>query len=331
MSLEDRFSRATVITLAKRAANQCSNPGCKAITSGPAESPLASVNIGEAAHIYGANLGSARYRADMAPAERASITNAIWLCGNCHKLVDDDSSRYPAGLLFEWQREHERAISEQVGKTSALLRERYEERHLKRFSGLSYAAERLILEKNDYWEYLLTAQVMRDETEPLLRRSRVLNEGLYVMPCVRVAKEASFSWISDRAHEIGLLAAAISGLAQELSFAWGPPGVAGDDEIIVETARLFGELCRSALTIEEAIRFTRLDECFEEVQSLFAGVTLELIQHVEKIPVFLVDTIASKPTSGSHELVLTIALPDGWAEAVQGALERAQAAYVASL
>lgn len=328
MSLVDRFSRVTVQTLAKRAANQCSNPSCGATTSGPTESAHGSVNVGEAAHIYGANPGSARYKAEMMPVERSSISNAIWLCGNCHKLVDDDASRYPAGLLFEWQREHERVIKERVGKASAQLRERYEKRHLHKFGELSYAAERLIIEKGDLWEYALTAQVLRDETFPLLRRAQALHQGLYVKPSVRIPKEASFSWISDRSHEISLLAKALGSLGSSvLARAWGEPGVAGNDELIVETARLFGELCRSAIAVEESIRFARLDECFGRVHSLFFGVTLRLIEQIEKIPVFLFETIESKPTSGSYKIVLTITLPEGWSEEVDLALKSAQIAY----
>ncbi|WP_256219271.1 hypothetical protein [Variovorax sp. 770b2] len=116
MAAEDKFKQAVISTIAKRAANQCSNPNCGAITSGPSLASLDSVNIGEAAHIYGANLGSARYDEKMSSADRSAISNAIWLCGNCHKLVDDDPLKYPSGLLFEWQRDHERSISEQVGK-----------------------------------------------------------------------------------------------------------------------------------------------------------------------------------------------------------------------
>ena len=331
MAETDRFSRSTVATLAKRAANQCSNPDCRAITSGPADSADKSVNVGEAAHIYGANPGSARYDEVMLPAQRSSITNAIWLCGNCHKLVDDDSSHYPAGLLFEWQREHERIIGLQVGKASANLRSRYEKRHLQRFGEISYAAERLIIEKGPYWEYLLTAQVMRDEVQPHLRRAHALRRGLYIKHCTRVPKNGSFYWISDRSSEISNLVRALAALATtELATAWGAPGVPGDDERIVETVRLFSELCKRAIEIEENIRFSRLHSEFERVQNLFIGVTVGLLEHVERIPNFLLETISGKPTSGQFELVLNMDLPEGWAEAVSEAIEQARQEIIAS-
>ena len=66
------FSIKTRDTLGKRAAYICSNPDCRTSTSGPAEaSPDKAVILGEAAHIYGAAPGSARYRADMHDEARA--------------------------------------------------------------------------------------------------------------------------------------------------------------------------------------------------------------------------------------------------------------------
>lgn len=160
MASEDRFKQSVVTTIARRAANCCSNPDCGAVTSGPTDDPLKAVNVGEAAHIYGANPGSARYDSEMLSADRGAITNAIWLCGNCHKLIDDDPDRYPAGLLFEWVKEHERKIGELVGKAGAELRSRYERRHLEKFGRLSYLSERIITEKADLWRYRLTAEVL---------------------------------------------------------------------------------------------------------------------------------------------------------------------------
>lgn len=147
MASEDRFKQPVVAILARRSANRCANPDCGAVTSGPTDDPNSAINVGEAAHIYGANPGSARYDPEMTSAERSAITNAIWLCSNCHKLVDDDPLRYPAGLMFEWQRAHESRIAEQVGKAAAEIRHRYERRHLEEFGRLSYLAERIILEK----------------------------------------------------------------------------------------------------------------------------------------------------------------------------------------
>lgn len=330
MAIEDRFKQSVIHTLARRAANRCSNPDCGAITSGPTDAPDGAVNVGEAAHIYGVNPGSARHDPNMISADRGAITNAIWLCGNCHKLIDDDPAKYPAGLLFEWQREHERRIAEQVGKVSAEVRQRYEKRHLEEFGRLSYLAERLIVEKDDHWEYQLTAEVLRYETSPVLRRWVSLKRGLYVKPFVRIAKEDSFAWISGKLDELDAIVNAFSELTNvEFKRSWGEPGEAGNDIDIVMTCRLFGEVCASGLAWEESVRFTCVDDCFEEVRDLYVGVAGTFLDHAERIPKFLTDLMAQKPTSGSYALHLEISLPDGWADAVSAAMKRAHHAFSA--
>lgn len=323
MSIEDRFKQPVISTLAKRAANRCSNPDCGAITSGPTDNPNDSVNVGEAAHIYGANPGSARYDPDMISGERSAITNAIWLCGNCHKLIDDDSSRYPAGLLFEWQREHEKHIAKQVGKVAAEIRQRYEKRHLEEFGRLSYLAERIILEKGDYWEYQLTAEVLRSEIAPILQRWRALKRGLYVIPTKRIEKYDYLVWMSDRMNEIQKVIHAISELTNvEFASAWGMQGVAGSDTDIITTCRLYAEVCKSTLAWEESVRFVRVDDIFNELQNLLFGIAGDLIEKAATIPNFLTDVISSQPKTGTHSLVLTIELPDGWTEKIHEAMAR---------
>jgi len=324
MAIENKFKKSIIITLAKRAANRCSNPDCGAITSGPSNNPNDSVNVGEAAHIYGANLGSARYDADMITTDRNAISNAIWLCGNCHKLIDDDPVKYPAGLLFEWQREHEFRISEQVGKIAAEIRQRYEKRHLEEFGRLSYLAERLIIEKSDYWEYLLTAEMLRHEMTPVIQRWSALKRGLYVKPTTPINDADFMPWLLDRLHEIQNITNAFDEIINiEFSRAWGAPNIAGSDTDIINTSRLFTEMCESTLAWEEMVRFARVGEIFSEAHSLLIGIAGGLIEHSAKVPKFLMDTIADSPTSGIFELQLTITLPDGWSDKLNEAIKRA--------
>jgi hypothetical protein len=326
MASEDRFNKLVVATLAKRSANRCANPDCGAVTSGPTDDPNGAVNVGEAAHIYGANPGSARYDSEMTSAERSAITNAIWLCGNCHKLIDDDPLRYPAGLMFEWQRAHESRVSELVGKAAAEIRHRYEKRHLEEFGRLSYLAERIILEKGKFWEHRLTAEMLRFEMSPILQRWSALARGLYIKPTTRIESSEFPSWLSERMQEIEQLAAAFSTLMNsEFARAWGELGIAGSDAEIVVVCRLVAEMCASALAWEESVRFSRVNEPFSEVHRLLSGAAADFIEQAKKIPEFLSAAIDQSPDGGAHHLQLVLGLPDGFAENIQEATERAVA------
>ena len=115
MSTRDNFSPATKETLAKRVGWRCSNPDCCKLTIGPHEEATKSVNIGVAAHITAAasGVGAKRYDPNLSTEERKAITNGIWLCQNCGKLVDSDEQKYSVDLLVNWKREAEdRAASE---------------------------------------------------------------------------------------------------------------------------------------------------------------------------------------------------------------------------
>ncbi|RIJ66174.1 HNH endonuclease [Brevundimonas sp. LPMIX5] len=332
MANEDRFKQIVVTTIAKRAANRCSNPDCRAITSGPGVAPMATVNVGEAAHIYGANLGSARYAPDMTSANRSAITNAIWLCGNCHKLVDDDEQRFPAGLLFEWQREHERVIAEHVGKAGAELRRRYEDRHLEEFGKLSYLAERIILEKGSLWEYRLTSEVLRFEMAPIARRWGALKRGLYVKPSQRIGKEDFYPWIQARLHEVRAIVNACNGLMNdEFARAWGASGVPGSDRDIVDSCRLYAGVCQSIISWEEDIRFTSVHHIFRNLQDHFTGVAGVLLEEALKVPEFLSDTLSQEGLTGTHTLSLTLSLPDGWGDEAERLMEKSVADFAADL
>lgn len=105
----DDFARQTTDRLAKRVGMRCSNPDCRAPTSGPSsEDPSAVANIGVAAHICAASPGGARYDPEMTPEQRSDIANGIWLCQNHAKLIDDDEIAFPASLLRDWKETAER-------------------------------------------------------------------------------------------------------------------------------------------------------------------------------------------------------------------------------
>lgn len=107
MSMGPDFTKNVVDALAKRAAQICSNPDCDNTTSGPHSDPGRAVILGEAAHIRGARLTSARYDPAMTDQERADPSNGIWLCGICARKIDKDESNFPVELLHQWKANHE--------------------------------------------------------------------------------------------------------------------------------------------------------------------------------------------------------------------------------
>jgi tetratricopeptide (TPR) repeat protein len=118
-TVRDDFDFKTKDTLARRVAYRCSNPSCQKTTSGPQVDPKKSVNIGVAAHITAASPGGKRYDSNLSSQERRSITNGIWLCQNCAKLVDDDEKRYPVETLIWWKEKAEEAAHFEIESSQA--------------------------------------------------------------------------------------------------------------------------------------------------------------------------------------------------------------------
>lgn len=115
--MADDFSEAVKRALVSRVGNLCSNPDCRALTSGPQEDPAKAINIGVAAHITAASPGGPRYDPELLAEERSGPANGIWLCQNCAKLVDNDPARFTVDLLRKWKDTAETEARSRVGKT----------------------------------------------------------------------------------------------------------------------------------------------------------------------------------------------------------------------
>ncbi len=114
VSRRDNFSNAAIQILYKRAGGKCCR--CFAPTFGPvANNPSKSVNIGQAAHITAAAPGGPRYNPKMSPEERASTTNGMWMCSNCHDIIDRDVDEYPTTNLKEMRKIAEKRAKAAMG------------------------------------------------------------------------------------------------------------------------------------------------------------------------------------------------------------------------
>lgn len=114
----DGFPKPTIDALAKRANHTCSNPACRARTSGPSTTDSGkAVNVGVAAHITADAAGGPRYDATLTSDQRRGADNGIWLCQTCSRLIDvNDGADYPVDTLKQWKADHEAEIARSIGK-----------------------------------------------------------------------------------------------------------------------------------------------------------------------------------------------------------------------
>lgn len=99
----DDFSKSTKDLVARRAGFMCSRPVCQRATSGPTLQSTGAMNLGVAAHITAAAARGPRFDSSLAPADRRDISNAIWLCQNCAKMIDSDTRKFSVEVLLDWK------------------------------------------------------------------------------------------------------------------------------------------------------------------------------------------------------------------------------------
>ncbi len=110
------FSTRSRSILAQRSAYRCSNPHCGILTVGPGNKIDDVAITGTGAHIYAAAAGGPRGTSGLSWKERSSISNGIWLCASCGRLVDtNEGEAYPAALLRSWKDLHEARVRLELG------------------------------------------------------------------------------------------------------------------------------------------------------------------------------------------------------------------------
>lgn len=118
LAMRDDFTEDVKRTVAARVGHRCSRPACRALTAGPQVDSSKALNVGVAAHITAASPGGPRYNSAQTSEERRHANNAIWLCQNCGKLVDNDQARFTEGELRRWKQAAEAEALALIGKTA---------------------------------------------------------------------------------------------------------------------------------------------------------------------------------------------------------------------
>jgi len=300
--MSPHFKKATVDILAKRAAYKCSNPDCRVNTISPNSDPNKTTIIGEACHIFAAKKGAKRYNENMSNQSRADITNGIWLCRNCHKLIDTDDKKYTSNLLFIWREKHEEFIYSTIGnKTEKIL---YEERvsSLKDFSSYPPIVKRIVIDKPLGWEYRLAAELMKYLNEPIFRQLRDLRNGLYLKKIESVNSESAYEWIQDRISELSVMVKPATGLLKLLTESFGKPGEEGDIYEIHHATKLIKNYLSQILLFEEKVYFVNVPEEYEKLVMLLRNLIGSQVEKLSLIPSDLEDVLTIMENTDESEL-----------------------------
>lgn len=293
------FSKNTIETLARRAMFLCSNPDCRAQTVGPNSNPEKATLIGEAAHIAGAKPGAARFDETMSDVTRASITNSIWLCRNCHGQIDRDEKKYSTELLFAWRKDHEERVARELGTRGDRLRYETETAQLSFLAGYPSIIQRIVIDKPEGWEWRFVAELMRYLNKPMFKRLKNLQAGHYYNPQPRVERDQFLGWVMERAHIMPNLVRTLGGLIDRLNTSWGMPGEPADIEEMHDVCVLIRDNLSVIIDFEESVKFAHIPNVGKAIQSILLNAIGPNAARLSELPDKLDEVVAMIDTE--HE------------------------------
>ncbi|GAB5428833.1 MAG: hypothetical protein Devi2KO_22920 [Devosia indica] len=324
------FSKSTALILSMRAGHNCSNPDCGVLTTGASKAKTTATTIGEAAHIYGARAGTARFKTEMTDQSRSEITNGIWLCRNCHGKIDDDEVLYSAELLYKWRELHEELTASQVGKRGDVIRMDLQRRELSAFSNDPPIVRQILVERALGWEWRLAAALLRSRLAKPERRISDLTAGLYTRRSVVVEDEIALEWVSFRLREATEIIAPLHLLMDGLTTAFGHQGLPGDEQEISHICDLFVEVLYRAIEWEEEVAFAHISEDFAPAVGLLRSLIGSQVSKIGEIADQLDQAadIAATTHEGTTEnpkiinISIVFELPVNWEDEFAGVLEK---------
>jgi len=278
----NRFTESTKRTLAMRAAQKCSNPYCRTPTSAPHSDDGAAVNLGEAAHIHGANRGSARYDEKMTSAARRAPSNGIWLCTSCAGKIDRDEVRFPAQLLFRWKRLHEEEVL-QATKLTGDIRELHEIQ-LMGVKDESLKVQQIVLDRPPLWEYLLTVELLSDRLGRAERRLARIRAGLELVDHKSLSVLEFGPWGQEQLANLSSGTELVTRVLNEtLAAAWGAQGAPGDVTAIVDAVDLIGKVAERFVDWEATARHLILPTFLQRLEPLMLDWTTQAMAELRRL------------------------------------------------
>jgi len=178
------------------------------------------------------------------------------------------------------------------------------------YASESPEAQRLARERPRFWEYLLTAELLRTKLPEVRRKFERQRMGLAEFPTRCISTEEFFSWVPSKVD--GLVALA-QGLATQLGVvqaSWGPPGQPGDAQKIWRSVNDFISLCDHLVEWEKDLAATTPPEETQRLKNSMKGWTEVILREMEKVPVELFRPFqnGAQPTS-NVKIELTLASP----------------------
>lgn len=156
---------------------------------------------------------------------------------------------------------------------------------LREFDGETEKARIIAMERPRFWEFLLTAELLRTKLSILKQDYIDFENGLMFQPKKHVAALEYIQLLGAKMSDPTELGEIVKRLVEgELIASWGPPGKPGDPVQILRAVNKINDTCRKLLEWELEISALEPPKALNGLGSTLRGMTLEMINELARIP-----------------------------------------------
>ena len=190
---------------------------------------------------------------------------------------------------------------------------------------VSNDAKKIETEKPKFWEYKLTAALLRDNVGPVLDQAKRLQEGGYSSALGRIGSlQEVLDWCNARMDEVVTLSADFGRLVNDrMPASWGPAGQPGDVAAIERVCEDLTDCAQRVVAWKETVRFTKLPSAFADVQSMLTTFPDSFLVQIGRISTELERVFGQENPSGKYSIQLVVTVPDRWSKDFNAALKTA--------
>lgn len=182
---------------------------------------------------------------------------------------------------------------------------------LKEFENESERAKLIALEKPDFWEYKLIAELLKTRFQQIEKKFKELEEGLYFIRTVRLNALNYYQQISPKFADLSKILHMMAKVVnEEIPKSWGPPGVAGNPYEIKEAVDKLYAACLAAFDWELEMRSLEPPDDFQYLSELMKGCSKVMFDSMKELPFKQEEPfLTENPESGTYKIDFEFMIP----------------------
>ena len=183
---------------------------------------------------------------------------------------------------------------------------------LKEFENESDEVKNIALEKPEYWEYKLTAELLKKRFKSIEKKFKDVEEGLIFIRTIRLDKLEYFNKVGSKFSDLSNIVQFMAKMVnEEIPKSWGLPGVSGNAIEIKEAVDKLYEACLATFEWELEIHSLEAPEVFINLSNLMKGCSKSIFDSIKELPIKLEEPLLVKDVKpGIHKINFTFLLPE---------------------